>query len=70
MGLNLTLLSFIVCIKLKCNKRHIYGLNSDLRIQKAIRKKKQQLHQGKATVAVEPRPQLEPEFESQVNQSL
>jgi hypothetical protein len=40
MGLNLTLLSFIVCIKLKCNKRHTYGLNLDLGIQKAIRKKK------------------------------
>jgi hypothetical protein len=66
MGLNLTLLSFIVCIKLKCNKRHIYGLNSDSGIQKAIKKKKQQLHQGRATVAVEPKPRLE----SLVNQSL
>jgi hypothetical protein len=40
MDLNLILLSFIVCIKLKCNRSHIYGLNSDLRIQKAIGKEK------------------------------
>jgi hypothetical protein len=68
--LNLTLLSFIVYIKLKCNKQHIYGLNLNSRIQKVIRKKKEQLHLGRATVAVEPRPQLEPEPESPVNQSL
>jgi hypothetical protein len=34
--LNLTLLSFIVCVKLKYNRSHTYGLNSDLGIQKAI----------------------------------
>ena len=36
MGLNLTLLNFIVCVKLKYNRSHNYGLNSDLGIQKAI----------------------------------
>jgi hypothetical protein len=68
MGLNLTFLSFIVCIKLKCNKKHTYGLHSDLGIQKAIRKKnKKQLHQGRAAMAVQRRPRPEPEPESLVN---
>jgi hypothetical protein len=54
MGLNLALLSFIVCIKLKCNKRHTYGLNKDLVIKTdKIKKKKKKLHHGRAAVAVE-----------------
>jgi hypothetical protein len=63
---DLTLLSSIVCIKLKCNKRHTYGLNSDLGIEKAVRKKKKkkQSRRGsvtKTTTRVEP--------ESLVNES-
>jgi hypothetical protein len=54
-----------VCIKLKCNKRHTYGLNSDLGIEKVVREKKQkQSHRGsgtKTTTRVEP--------ESPVNES-
>ena len=66
MDLKFILLSFIVCIKLKCNKKHIYGLNSDLGTQKAIRKKKK----NNCIKVVEPRPRPEPELESPVNQSL
>jgi hypothetical protein len=48
-----------VCINLKCNERHTYGLNSDLGIDKVVRKKINKLSRRgsgrKTTTRVEPK---------------
>jgi hypothetical protein len=52
-----------VCINLKCNERHTYGLNLDLGIEKVVRKKK---NKNRAAVVVErtPRPEWSPSPQS------